>query len=80
MKILELSPIFNRKKTEVGKEAIIEIEGRVLIVNFSETETEGKKDFNMSIITAPSLRHALAFKKQEESFAKSAVMWSKIKP
>ena len=76
--IFKFSQILDNEKNEIGKEAMIRIKESVLIVRFSETKSD--KKFQMNIIEAFSLRHALAFKEDQESFRKSAVMWSQIKP
>jgi hypothetical protein len=78
--VYELSSIFDDEKNEIGKKAIIEIEETVLIISFSETKSGYGKNFVMTIITTPSLRHALAFEKEQVSFVKSTIMASQIKP
>jgi outer membrane lipoprotein-sorting protein len=78
--VYELSSILDEEKNEIGKKAIIEVKDKVLIVSFSELKSEYGKSFVMTTVTTPSLRHALAFEKEQESFAKSVIMASQIKP
>lgn len=74
-KILEQSPIL---KDEGGSRFVVEVENEILIVSLSKIQTKEAKWFVLTTITAPSLRHALAFERYREDYRKSMLMWSRV--